>query len=162
MCRSRVRAAVFAQLPSLAEQATDRHSIPSALELNEFLSKRERCELAAALNTLLALPTFASWCQGASLDVAPTQDRTPVTIVNVAHLDDAERSLVLGVLLEEVLSWVRSLPGSQRLRGLVVFDEVFGFPPPYPANPPCGRYAEPDELGLSGAWVRILAAKRGL
>ena len=37
--------------------------------------------------------------------------RRPAVIVSVAHLDDEERALVLGVLLEEVLSWVRSLPG---------------------------------------------------
>ena len=60
-------------------------------------------------------------------------------IVSVAHLDDEERALVLGVLLEEVLSWVRTLPGSQRLRALLVFDEVFGFLPPHPANPPTKR-----------------------
>src|SRR6476661_8098503 len=34
---------------------------------------------------------------------------------------------------------MRSLPGSQRLRALVVFDEVYGFLPPYPANPPTKR-----------------------
>ncbi len=54
-------------------------------------------------------------------------------------MDDAERALVLGVLLEEVLSWVRTLPGSQRLRALLVFDEVYGFLPPHPANPPTKR-----------------------
>ena len=32
--------------------------------------------------------------------------RTPAVIVSVAHLDDDERTLVLGVLLEEVLAWV--------------------------------------------------------
>ena len=63
----------------------------------------------------------------------------PAVIVSVAHLDDEERTLVLGLLLEEVLSWVRSLPGSQRLQALVVFDEVFGFLPPHPANPPTKR-----------------------
>jgi DNA helicase HerA-like ATPase len=47
--------------------------------------------------------------------------------------------LVLGVLLEEILSWVRTLPGSQRLRALLVFDEVYGFLPPHPANPPTKR-----------------------
>jgi hypothetical protein len=47
--------------------------------------------------------------------------------------------VVLGVLLEEVLSWVRGLPGSQRLRALIVFDEVYGFLPPHPANPPTKR-----------------------
>lgn len=44
-------------------------------------------------------------------------------VVSVAHLDDEERALVLGVLLEEVLSWVRTLPGSPPLRALLVFDE---------------------------------------
>jgi hypothetical protein len=62
-----------------------------------------------------------------------------IVVVSVAHLDDEERALVLGVLLEEVLSWVRTLPGSQRLRALVVFDEVYGFLPPHPANPPTKR-----------------------
>ncbi len=114
-----------------------------ALEMDEFMPKRQRKELAAALNTLLASPTFASWRQGLTLDIAEwmKDDRptTPVTIVSVAHLDDEERALVLGVLLEEVLSWVRALPGSQRLRALVVFDEVYGFLPPHPNNPPTKR-----------------------
>ena len=46
---------------------------------------------------------------------------------------------MLGVVLEEVLSWVRSLPGSQRLKALIVFDEVYGFLPPHPAAPPTKR-----------------------
>ena len=69
----------------------------------------------------------------------PTGTKTPVTVLSVAHLDDDERELVLGVVLEEVLSWVRGLSGSQRLRALVVFDEVYGFLPPHPAAPPTKR-----------------------
>jgi hypothetical protein len=114
-----------------------------ALPVNAFMKRTERRALAAALNTLLASPTFASWRQGATLDVAewiaPKAGQTPIVIVSVAHLDDEERALVLGVLLEEVLSWVRTLPGSQRLRALLVFDEVYGFLPPHPANPPTKR-----------------------
>jgi hypothetical protein len=114
-----------------------------ALELDAFLSRSERRALAAALNTLLASPTFATWRQGATLDVqewlTPKAGRTPAVIVSVAHLDDEERALVLGVVLEEVLSWVRTLSGSQRLRALVVFDEVYGFLPPHPQNPPTKR-----------------------
>lgn len=53
--------------------------------------------------------------------------------------DDEERALVLGVLFEELLAWTRSLPGSQRLRALCIFDEVYGFLPPHPANPPTKR-----------------------
>jgi hypothetical protein len=114
-----------------------------ALDIDAFIPKSDRKALAAALNTLLASPTFASWREGATLDVGewlkPKKGRTPAVIVSVAHLDDEERALVLGVLLEEVLSWVRSLPGSSRLKALLVFDEVYGFLPPHPANPPTKR-----------------------
>src|SRR5262249_1971170 len=88
-------------------------------------------------------PTFATWQKGASLDIAswmrPEQGKTPVNIVSVAHLDDDERQLVLGLLFDQLLSWVRGLPGTSELRALVLFDEVFGFIPPHPANPPTKR-----------------------
>ena len=114
-----------------------------ALAVDAFVSKADRKALAAALNGLFASPTFASWREGATLDpgewLTPKDGRTPGVIVSVAHLDDEERTLVLGVILEEVLSWVRTLPGTQRLRALVVFDEVYGFLPPHPQNPPTKR-----------------------
>ncbi|MCA9615464.1 MAG: hypothetical protein KC586_22065, partial [Myxococcales bacterium] len=108
-----------------------------ALHVDDYLPLPKRKELAADLNTLLASPSFAAWRRGPSLDVgtwmAPTEDgRTPATVLSVAHLDDDERELVLGVVLEEVLTWVRSLPGTSHLRGLVVFDELYGFLPPHP------------------------------
>lgn len=126
-----------ALLEDLAEPPIEK---VGALPIDDFLPKSERKSLAAALNALLASPTFASWREGAALDVGewmkPRNGRTPAVIVSVAHLEDDERALVLGVLLEEVLTWVRSLPGSQRLRALVVFDEVYGYLPPHPHNPP--------------------------
>jgi hypothetical protein len=100
----------------------------------------QRAALAAALNALLVAPTFASWREGTDLDVgawlASSGPRTPAVIFSVAHLEDEQRALVLGLLLDEVLGWVRNLPGTQRLRALVVIDEVFGLLPPHPANPP--------------------------
>ena len=133
-----------AELPALMQDlAAPPLARIGALEIDAFMSKKQRKDLAAALNTLLASPTFASWRQGVTLDVddwmRTDRPQTQATIVSVAHLDDEERALVLGVLLEEVLSWVRALPGSQRLRGLIVFDEVYGFLPPHPSNPPTKR-----------------------
>jgi hypothetical protein len=115
-----------------------------ALPIDEFLPKKDRQSLAAALNTLLASPTFESWRTGARLDVrewlAPRADgRVPAVIVSVAHLDDDERSLVLGIVLDQLLAWVRTLPGTHHMRALLVFDEVYGFVPPHPANPPTKR-----------------------
>jgi hypothetical protein len=42
----------------------------------------------------------------------------------------------LTLLLEEVLSWTRKQSGTNSLRAIVYFDEVFGYLPPHPANPP--------------------------
>jgi hypothetical protein len=113
-----------------------------AMDFDKFLPTKDRPSLATALNTLLASPTFESWRMGAPLDVAswvaPRDDgRTPAVIISVAHLDDDERALVLGILLDQLLAWVRGLCGSQQLRAL--FDEVYGFVRPHPANPPTKR-----------------------
>jgi hypothetical protein len=114
-----------------------------ALSVDEFLSPKERAALATDLNALIASPTFASWRKGAPLDVGEwmrfPDDRVPVTIVSVAHLEDEERMLVLGLVLEQTLAWVRGLSGTTDLRALILFDEVFGFLPPHPANPPTKR-----------------------
>ncbi len=117
--------------------------ITGALSVDEFLPKRDRRELAAALNALLASPSVATWREGAPLDVGawltPTDGKTPAVVVSVAHLDDDDRALVLGLVLDEVLAWVRTLPGTSALRALVVFDELYGFLPPHPSNPPTKR-----------------------
>jgi hypothetical protein len=144
LAERRLLAGENAELPTLMQDVTDPPiGRVGALPVASFMKKSERSRLAAALNTLLASPTFAAWRQGAALDVqswlTPLAGRTPAVIVSVAHLDDEERALVLGVILEEVLSWVRSLPGSQHLKALVLFDEVYGFLPPHPSNPPTKR-----------------------
>lgn len=42
-------------------------------------------------------------------------------------------------LLEEILAFTSSLPGTRKLRALIVFDEVYGLLPPHPSNPPTKR-----------------------
>ncbi|WP_433937627.1 helicase HerA-like domain-containing protein [Sorangium cellulosum] len=129
----------------LADLAEPPIAAVGALDVDAFFAPKERQALARELNTLLASPTFATWRKGAPLDVAGWLDqgaaggKTPAVIVSVAHLEDDERLLVLGLLFEQLLSWVRGLSGTSDLRALVVFDEVFGFLPPHPANPPTKR-----------------------
>ncbi|AUX43948.1 hypothetical protein SOCE26_054040 [Sorangium cellulosum] len=135
----------------LADLAAPPIAAVGALEVDAFFAPKERQALARELNTLLASPTFATWRKGAPLDVAGWLERgapgapgadagkTPAVIVSVAHLEDDERLLVLGLLFEQLLSWVRGLSGTSDLRALVVFDEVFGFLPPHPASPPTKR-----------------------
>jgi hypothetical protein len=58
-----------------------------------------------------------------------------VAVIHIAHLGDAERMFVVALLLNQVVSWVRTLPGTTSLRALLYMDEIFGYFPPV-ANPP--------------------------
>jgi hypothetical protein len=115
-----------------------------AMPFDEFLPPGERRALAQGLNALLASPRLAGWLKGAPLDVAawlaPREDgRTPAVIVSVAHLDDEERMMVLGLVADQILSFVRGQSGTSSLRALCVFDEIFGLLPPHPQSPPTKR-----------------------
>jgi Bacterial protein of unknown function (DUF853) len=114
-----------------------------AQAVEEFMDEGDRRSLAAGLNTLLAAPSFANWRTGEGLDprewTRPRNGKTPAVILSVAHLDDDERALVLGVVLEEIVAYARSLTGSNRLRALFLVDECAGLVPPHPANPPTKR-----------------------
>ena len=110
-----------------------------AFELDTFFPAKERLELAMALNNLLASPGFTAWMQGEPLDAQRllfTADGKPrVSILSIAHLDDAERMFIVTLVLNELIGWMRSQSGTSSLRALFYMDEIFGYFPPT-ANPP--------------------------
>src|SRR5262249_47811001 len=110
-----------------------------AFDVDTFYPEKDRLKLAGALNNILAAPGFSTWIYGEPLDLARMLydgQKPRQVIFYIAHLEDAQRMFFLTLLLEEVLSWTRKQPGTTSLRAIVYFDEVFGFLPPYPANPP--------------------------
>lgn len=109
-----------------------------------FFPRTDRMKLALQLNGLAAAPSFAAWTQGEALDpdrwLRPEADgRTPVRIFSLAHLDDAGRMFFIGQLLDRLVAWSRRQPGTSSLRGFLYFDEVYGYLPPHPRNPPTKR-----------------------
>ena len=113
-----------------------------ALPLETAFPRKERQKLMTSLNTLLASPSFEAWRKGEPLDVARmlgTPERPRLSIVSTAHLGDAERLFVTALLLDKVKTWMRRQGGTTALRALVYMDEVFGYFPPHPANPPTKR-----------------------
>lgn len=109
------------------------------LDLESFYPSKERFELAMTLNNLLASPGFASWMEGESLDIKKmlyTPTGTPrLTVFSISHLGDAERMFFVTRLLNEMLGWMRSQPGTSSLRAILYMDEIFGYFPPN-GNPP--------------------------
>ena len=111
--------------------------------LDRFFPPKQRMDLAMELNAVLASPAFAAWRHGAALDMdrmlcRPEHNggRVPVSVLNIAHLDEEQRRFFLSVVLGRLQAWSRRQPGTEGLRALIYFDEVAGYLPPHPANPP--------------------------
>ena len=107
-------------------------------DVDTFFPQKDRFELAMSLNNIIASPAFQSWLQGQPLDVASflsTPNGKPRhSIFYIAHLSDAERMFFVTMLLNQVITWMRTQPGTTSLRALLYMDEIFGFFPPV-ANP---------------------------
>jgi hypothetical protein len=114
-----------------------------ALPLESVFPRKDRQGLMMALNNLLAAPSFQAWREGEPLDVArllaSPAGRPRLSVVYTAHLSDEERLFVTALLLDKVKTWMRRQSGTQELRALVYMDEIYGYFPPHPQNPPPKR-----------------------
>jgi hypothetical protein len=127
-------------IPAVADPPFDKLG---ALPLESFYPRKERQALVMALNNLLASPGFETWREGEPLDIArllrAADGRPRLSIVYTAHLSDEERLFVTALLLDKVKTWMRRQGGTTQLRALVYMDEIYGYFPPHPANPPTKR-----------------------
>ncbi|PNY80858.1 ATP-binding protein [Deinococcus koreensis] len=109
------------------------------MPVDSFYPPKERFELAMSLNNLLASPGFQIWTQGEPLDVGrflfTPEGKPRVSIMSIAHLNDAERMFFVSLLLNATLAWMRTQPGTSSLRAMLYMDEIAGFFPPN-GNPP--------------------------
>jgi hypothetical protein len=109
------------------------------LDLESVFPSKDRMALAMRLNNLLASDAFSAWAKGAPLDIDQLlyteAGRPRLAIFSIAHLSDAERMFFVTLLLNEVVAWMRTLPGTGSLRALLYMDEIFGYFPPT-ASPP--------------------------
>lgn len=109
------------------------------LDLESVFPAKDRMALAMRLNNLLASDAFSAWARGEPLDVNQLlytpEGRPRLAVFSIAHLSDAERMFFVTLLLNEVVAWMRTLPGTGSLRALLYMDEIFGYFPPT-ASPP--------------------------
>ena len=108
-------------------------------DLETFFPARDRVALAMRLNNILASPTFQPWLQGVPLDIPrllwSETGKPRHSVFYLAHLGDRERMFFITLLFAAVETWMRTQPGSDALRALLYFDEIYGYLPPV-ANPP--------------------------
>ncbi len=109
------------------------------MNIDSFFPAKDRFALALKLNNLLAAPGFEAWMQGEPLrakTLLHTEDGKPrISVMSIAHLDDAQRMFFVCMLLNELIAWMRAQQGTSSLRAILYMDELFGYMPPV-ANPP--------------------------
>jgi hypothetical protein len=109
------------------------------MDVETFFPLTDRMQLAMTINNVVASPSFSAWTQGEPLNIQrllySEQGRPRLSILSIAHLSENERAFFVTILLNEVITWMRSQPGTSSLRALLYMDEVFGYLPPT-ANPP--------------------------
>ena len=114
-----------------------------ALPLDSVYPRKQRQGLMMALNNLLASPQFQAWRVGQPLDIQSmlyAKDGKPrLSVIYTAHLSEEERFFVTALILDKVKTWMRRQSGTTSLRALVYMDEIYGYFPPHPANPPTKR-----------------------
>ena len=112
------------------------------MSLDAFFPAKDRFALAMRLNNLLAAPGFEAWLQGeplAAKSLLYAADGKPrISVMSIAHLDDAQRMFFVSMLLNELIAWMRAQQGTSSLRAILYMDEIFGYMPPV-ANPPSKR-----------------------
>jgi hypothetical protein len=110
-----------------------------AFDTDSYFPAKDRFALALSLNNLLAAPGFGAWLEGDPLDIGrlmhTAEGKPRMSIISIAHLSDPERMFFVTLLLNRVVSWMRTQPGTTSLRALIYMDEVAGYLPPV-ANPP--------------------------
>ncbi len=111
-------------------------------DVDTFFPEKDRFGLAMQLNNLIAAPAFQSWLHGQPLDIAgflgTPEGKPRHSIFYIAHLSEAEWMFFVTMLLNQLVTWTRTQPGTTSLRALLYMDEVFGFFPPV-AEPPSKR-----------------------
>ncbi|EAI4414615.1 helicase HerA domain-containing protein [Campylobacter fetus] len=107
-------------------------------DVESFYPADKRADLAMKINALVASPDFSLWCSGEKLDISNMlfeNGKPRSNIFTISHLDDASRMFFVTILLNEMVSWMRSLEGTHKPRVVLYMDEIFGYFPPS-SNPP--------------------------
>jgi DNA helicase HerA-like ATPase len=108
--------------------------------IDEYISERNRYKLAMEPEQHHRRAVVPIVDNGDPMDIQnllyQPNGRPRVSIFYIAHLSEPERQFIITLLLENMLGWMRTLSGTTSLRALLYIDEMFGYFPPYPRNPP--------------------------
>jgi HJR/Mrr/RecB family endonuclease len=101
------------------------------MDTNEYISQKDRDEISSAINALL-IGVQKLWFQGFPLNIEELTNpdnydgKTPVTIINIKHLNFQDQAYVVGYIAYLIWFWMRKLGGVDKPRLIFYIDEIGG------------------------------------
>ncbi|MFA5553843.1 MAG: helicase HerA-like domain-containing protein [Phycisphaerae bacterium] len=101
------------------------------MDTDEYISQKDREEIASAINALLIGPQKL-WFQGFPLNIEELinpnnyDGKTPLTIINIKHLNFQDQAYVVGYIAYLIWFWMRGLKGDDKPRLIFYIDEIGG------------------------------------
>jgi hypothetical protein len=113
------------------------------LPLDDFISQKEKKKAAAGINLILSSPSKKAWSIGDKLDIEELFSRDTLSVFDLRFCPTAaDKQHVAEEIMQKIYKFLLGAGGSSRLRYMLYFDELSGFLPPAPANPPSKRLLE--------------------
>jgi len=101
------------------------------MDTNEYISQKDREKISSAINALL-IAEQKLWFQGFPLNIEELTNpdnydgKTPVTIINIKHLNFQDRAYVVGYIAYLIWFWMKQLKGVDKPRLIFYIDEIGG------------------------------------
>jgi len=98
---------------------------------DEYISARDREDISIAINSLL-IGAQKLWFQGFPVDIETLGNsdnydgRTPITIINIKHLNFQDQAYVVGYVAYLIWFWMRRFSGTDRPKLIFYIDEIGG------------------------------------
>jgi len=101
------------------------------MQIDEYISARDREDISIAINSLL-IGAQKLWFQGFPVDIETLVNsnnydgRTPITIINIKHLNFQDQAYVVGYVAYLIWFWMRRFSGTDRPKLIFYIDEIGG------------------------------------
>jgi len=110
-----------------------------ALNLDSFISKKQRQLLASKLNLILTTPSLKYWFSGEGINFENllNSKNSKLNVIDLRFIsEEKEKQFFIEGFLQEFFKWLLRQKGTQNLKYLLYFDEIKSFMPSFPSNPP--------------------------
>lgn len=114
-----------------------------SLNLDDFMKENDRKKLAASVNLLISDPSRVAWSRGKRMNISKMLSKGTLSVFDLRFCrGQEEKQFVSEQIMQELYRYLLNKGGTEKLRCILYFDELAGFLPLAPSNPPSKKLLE--------------------